>query len=186
MFKKSSFSFCLTFSTSLGLFEAPRIQFHVVSYFKSRPEQIDRKSVLWELKLPVECLCSTKMKGGCNTTDTDFLFWGGRLWRSVRECLTIYLDWTVMIIGQFGWFFCVLQFAVNSCVLWRGGWGKIVAGVVLRQSSSCRMFYGKSSATCKSAHSLNTTKFLSVKYWYFEMIELFQYFNNLGECELVH
>jgi len=54
--KKPSFSFCLTSRASLGMFEAPRIQFHVVSYFKSRPEQIDRKSVLSEIKLPVECL----------------------------------------------------------------------------------------------------------------------------------
>lgn len=65
MFKKKTyFSFCLTSSASLGLFEAPRIQFHVVSYFKSRPEKIDRKSVLSEIKLPVECLQLREDEGG--------------------------------------------------------------------------------------------------------------------------
>lgn len=54
--KKPFFFFLLNSCASLGMFEATRIQFHVVSYFKSKREQIDWKSVLSEVKLPVECL----------------------------------------------------------------------------------------------------------------------------------
>lgn len=37
-----------------------------------------------------------------------------------------------------------------------------VAGVVLSQSSSCSVFYGKRKATCKSAHCQNNMRFLII------------------------
>lgn len=37
-----------------------------------------------------------------------------------------------------------------------------VAGVVLSQNSSGRVFYGKRKATCKSAHCRNNMRFLII------------------------
>ena len=59
-----------------------------------------------------------------------------------------------------------------------------VAGVVLSQSSSCRIFYGEHRATCKSAHHQNNTRFLIVLVSEI-LIGILTLLKTAGDCKLV-
>lgn len=66
----------------------------------------------------------------------------------------------------------------------------VVAGVVLSQMRSCRIFYSRHRATCRSAHCQNTMRLLIilVSEILTGILERLSYFSTLkatGECKLV-